>query len=79
MIWPGGEVELAHRVALWCVGLEEYTLKKKKTQNQNQNKIKKKKQTTKTGFRGATVGLPAVDTGQSSASLKMPVTKRAVI
>lgn len=28
MIWPGGEVELAHRVALWCVGLEEYTLKK---------------------------------------------------
>lgn len=29
VIRPGGEMELAHRVALWCVGLKGYTLKKK--------------------------------------------------
>lgn len=29
VIRPGGEMELAHRVALWCVGLKRYTLKKK--------------------------------------------------
>lgn len=57
MIWPGGKVELAHCVALCCVGLEGHTLKNKKT-----------------GFRGATVELPDICTGQSSSSLKKPVT-----
>lgn len=56
-------MELAHCVALWCVGLEEYTLKKR----------------NRTGFRGAAVGLPAICTGQNSASLKIPVTNCAVI
>ena len=37
MIWPGGEVELAHCVALRCVGLEEYTLKIKENLLQRSN------------------------------------------
>lgn len=64
VVWPGGEMELTHCVALWCVGLEEYTLKKIKE---------------KTDFRGAPVRLPAIYTGQSSASLKMLVINCAVI
>lgn len=32
VIWPGGEMELTHCVALWRVGLEEYTFKKQNKQ-----------------------------------------------